>query len=108
MTLSDLYFAIGSDAGYMTQLFYVSGAKRGITNDINYSNDELDKLYFAQRTQSGAKRLRTLGLLQDILMDDLPRIPLLELPTLIAIRNDVTSWGPRLDEGMEIYNFRNV
>lgn len=94
----DQQVAIGTDAGYQSQLNYVSTENGGLDNSTNYVSTEFDDLYQQQRSETDEKkRLSILERMQELLMEDLPRIPILEVNTQIAVREGITGWAPRPD-----------
>ena len=85
----DLVFAIneqdkpiGVDAGYATQLFFVSPEAGGLNNMVNYRNPELDALWAEAKVEpDNAKRDALLAQIQDIMMRDVVWLPVVEFAT---------------------------
>lgn len=98
LSLLDQQVAIGTDAGYQSQLNFVSAEAGGLDNSTNYVSKEFDRLYEKQRVDlNSERRLRTLEQMQEILIEDLPRIPVVEFNTQIAVTAGTTDWAPRPD-----------
>jgi peptide/nickel transport system substrate-binding protein len=73
---------IGVDAGYATQLFFVSPESGGLNNMVNYRNPDLDALWAQARVEPDtAKRDALLVQIQDILMNDVVWAPVVEYST---------------------------
>jgi peptide/nickel transport system substrate-binding protein len=106
----DQNVSIVADAGYMTQLYFIPNTDGGLVNSENYDNPEVIALYQKQRTETGASRIAMLYQIQDILMDDLPEIPIAELPDQVAVRKGITDYSPRLEkaDNMDAYNTQST
>lgn len=84
---------IGPDADYTAQLYFVSTAKGGLNNMTNYSNATVDSLWKqALGMPNGATRNTVLAKLQQTLMATLPWIPLVMVPSEIAVAKGITNW----------------
>ena len=92
MFLADQDRPLGPDIGYCSLLFYVSKKNGGLNTPFAFSNDAFDALYKKSATSVGAARAATLGKMQDILMTDLPGIPVAEVQTQLAVRKGITGW----------------
>jgi peptide/nickel transport system substrate-binding protein len=90
--LRDLVRPFGPDVGYTSLLFYVTAEAGGLVNAGNYSNEEFDSEFFASQVTAGDERLGHLLRQQEIVMDELPLIPILERPSQIVLRNGLTCW----------------
>jgi peptide/nickel transport system substrate-binding protein len=106
MYLIDTEIVIGADAGYASLLQFVSTANGGQQNSENWVNDRFDALYFKQLLAHGRTRLKQLHEMQDILMSELPRIPIVESATQMAIRKGITGWSPDNVQGRDFATFR--
>ncbi len=81
---------IGVDAGYATQLFFVSPESGGLNNMVNYRNAEMDAIWSAARIEAdGAARDALLVDIQDILMRDVVWAPVVEYATQWAYSDQV-------------------
>ena len=73
---------IGVDAGYATQLFFVSPESGGLNNMVNYRNADMDAIWAQARVESEtAARDAMLAQIQDILMSDVVWGPVVEYNT---------------------------
>lgn len=91
MFIRDFDRPLVPDAGYTALLFYVSTAAGGLNNQIAYANDRVDELFGLSQQTVGDERLANLEELQDILMDELPVVPIAEVNTQVAM-------SPELDQ----------
>ena len=83
---------LGPDIGYCSLLWYVSKANGGLVTDSSYSNPAFDALYKISASTIGAPRLATMKKMQAILMNELPKIPMVEPKTQLAVAKDITDW----------------
>jgi peptide/nickel transport system substrate-binding protein len=90
--LRDLVRPFGPDVGYASLLFYVSTANGGLVNAGNYVNEEYDASFFASQQTAGDERLAHLKTQQEIIMDDLPLVPIVERPSQIVVKRGLTCW----------------
>ncbi len=107
--LTDHVKPIGVDAAYGILLSYVSAAKGGIMNAMNYSNEAVDGALFSTLNEADdAKRAATLAQIQETLMAELAMVPILEYKTHWATSADITGvvWHP--DNALHYYDFRPV
>ena len=105
--LTDHVKPIGVDAAYGILLSYVTAAKGGIMNAMNYSNEAVDNALFSTLNEADdAKRAATLVDIQETLMEELAMVPILEYKTHWATSADVTGvvWHP--DNALHYYDFR--
>ena len=93
MFLADQDRPLGPDIGYCSLLFYVSKKNGGLNTPFVYSNATFDALYKTSLTTVGAARATALAKMQDILMTELPGIPLAEVQTQLAVRKGITGWA---------------
>ena len=92
MFLRDRIRPFGPDAGYASQLLFVSNENGGALNAGRYSNEDVDNAFFASQNTIGAERETVLAELQDIVMEELPMIPIALVPSEIAVRKGITCW----------------
>ncbi len=107
--LTDHVKPIGVDAAYGILLSYVSAAKGGIMNAMNYSNEAVDNALFSTLNEADdAKRSATLAGIQQTLMEELAMLPILEYKTHWAVSDDIEGvvWHP--DNALHWYDFRPV
>lgn len=98
---------IGVDAGYATQLFFVSLDKGGINNMVNYANPDVDADWFKARVEPDtAKRNAILATIQDRIMQDVAWLPVVEYKTQWAMSSkiDGLSWSP--DNSVRFYDLK--
>lgn len=93
--INDQEKPIAPDAGYATQLFFVSADKGGLNNMVNYSNSRVDDLWLNQaRVESDpVRRNALLAEIQQILMDDVVWLPLVVWESQVALSDSVTGWA---------------
>ncbi|MDA0367413.1 MAG: ABC transporter substrate-binding protein [Proteobacteria bacterium] len=104
--LTDHVKPIGVDAGYGVQLSYVSTAKGGILNSMNYVNDTVDAKFFEMLVEGDvAKRNGLLVEIQDQLMIDVAVAPIVEFKTIWAISDKIkgVTWHP--DNSLHWYDY---
>jgi peptide/nickel transport system substrate-binding protein len=92
MWLHDYTRPIGTDAGYATLLWYVAKDKGGLITTENYNSQFVNDTFFKSQTTEGDERLELLGQIQERMMEDLPKVPIVELPSQLAVRKGVTGW----------------
>ena len=90
--LDDQDRPLGPDIGYCSLLWYVSKANGGLVTDSSYANPAFDALYKKSSLSVGAPRLATLKKMQEVLMSDLPKIPIVEPASQFAVRSDITGF----------------
>ena len=94
----DQQVAIGPDAGYQSQLNHVSAANGGLDNSVNYNSPEFDAIYLVQKVNPDVEsRREQLRQMQEILIEDLPRVPILERASQIAVTAGIRGWAPKPD-----------
>jgi peptide/nickel transport system substrate-binding protein len=92
---------LGPDVGYCSLLWFVSKKHGGLETESRYENPEFDALYKRSASTVGAARVPTLQKIQEILVRDLPKIPVVEVDSVVAVRKDITGWqGNTYDLGM--------
>ncbi len=104
--LTDHVKPIGVDAGYGVQLSYVSSAKGGILNSMNYVNDTVDAKFFEMLVEGDTgKRNALLAEIQDQLMADVAVAPIVEFKTNWAISDKIkgVTWHP--DNSIHWYDY---
>ena len=108
MFLSDADRPLGPDVGYCALLWYVSAAKGGLVTGLNYSNPAFDDLYAKSSTTTGAPRLAVLKQMQDTLMNDMPMIPIAEVPSQLAVGKTITNWKGMGLDGLSFFEFKTT
>ena len=93
MFIGDQDRPLGPDVGYCSLLFWVSKKNGGLNTPTAFNNPKFDALYKKSSTTVGASRNATLRQMQQILMTDLPAIPLAEVQSQIALRKGITGWA---------------
>lgn len=114
LTKHDLPFAmdsnehpIGPDADYTAQLYFVSASKGGINNNTNYNSTTVNNLWEqALSMPNGSARDTVLAKLQKVLMTNLPWIPLVIVPSEIAVAKGVTNWIGNPDTTLAYWAFK--
>lgn len=115
LVTKDLPFAIddqekpiAADAGYAIQLFFVTGAKGGLNNMMNYSNAKVDDLWLnkAKNEADADRRNELLGQIQDIVMDEVAWIPLVEWKTQVAMTMNLTDYAWTPDNAPQMVHWR--
>ncbi len=105
MSISDVEKAVGPDATYTLMLYFVSPAAGGVTNMVNYSNPEVDRLWGEARNEMDDARQRVLlQTLQDTIQRELAWVPILETRTQWAFRSTLhgITWHP--DNSVRFYD----
>jgi peptide/nickel transport system substrate-binding protein len=95
--INDQEKPIGVDAGYATQLFFVSPENGGLNNMVNYRNPELDAAWAEARVDPDpASRDATLLAIQEMLAADVAWLPIVEYNTQWAHKSGITGlrWYP--------------
>jgi len=85
------------DAGYATQLFFVSPESGGLNNMVNYRNPELDALWAEARVNPDpAARDAQLLTIQEMLAADVAWLPIVEYNTQWAFNDRLSGlkWYP--------------
>ena len=103
MFIRDQDRPLGSDVGYCSLLFYVSKAKGGLNSQSQFNNATFDAMYAKTTTTTGATRLALLSKMQDLLMDELPVIPIAETNSQLAVGKSISGWS---GETYDILNYR--
>ena len=99
--MNDTSRAIGVDAGFATQLFFVSVDKGGISNFSRYSNAEVDEIWSRAKVETDeAKRNAMLVEVQEIVAKDVYWISLAEYKIQYAFRDDIV--GTTLQPGQHL------
>jgi peptide/nickel transport system substrate-binding protein len=107
MFISDQDRPLGPDVGYCSLLFYVSKKNGGLNNSSAWVNPRFDNLYKLSSTTVGQKRLDVLHQMQDILMRDLPIIPVAEVPSQLAVRKGITNWAGTTYDILSYWEFKS-
>lgn len=77
------------DSAYYTQLWYVPTKDGGTTGLGNYNNPQVTALYNQAATTTGAQRNSLMGQAQDLLVKDLPQIPIAYTPLQVAVAKSI-------------------
>ena len=104
----DENLSIVADTGYMAQVFWVPKEAGGLLDSGNWPSKDMIKFYNLQKSSLGKKRLGYLAKMQDVMMSELPGIPIAEVNTLVAVRKDLTDWAPRLERAMTMEYWKTV
>jgi peptide/nickel transport system substrate-binding protein len=95
--INDQEKPIGVDAGYASQLFFVSPESGGLNNMVNYRNPEFDALWAGARVDPNAEtRTATLATMQQMLADDVTWLPIVEVASQWAFKSNISGlkWYP--------------
>jgi ABC-type transport system substrate-binding protein len=71
-----------------------------------YNNPAYDKLYAQSARTTGAPRLAALKKMQQIAMTDLPKIPIAQLDSQIAVGKNITGWEGDTQDLLRFWNFK--
>jgi peptide/nickel transport system substrate-binding protein len=107
MFLADQDRPLAPDVGYGSLLFFVSKDKGGLNTPFAYSNPEFDDLYAQSAAIAGEERLPILQQMQELLMRDLPGVPIAEPTSFIAVKAGVVNcWAGQPYDLLEFWYFR--
>lgn len=96
---------IGVDAGYATQLFFVSPESGGLNNMVNYRNADMDAIWAKARVEPDqAARDAMLAEIQDILMTDVVWGPVVEYNTQWAYSDRVKGLQWHADNSVRFFD----
>ncbi len=96
---------IGVDAGYATQLFFVSPESGGLNNMVNYRNAEMDAIWAGARVEADSSaRDAMLVEIQDILMSDVVWAPVVEYATQWAHSDRVKGLQWHADNSVRFFD----
>ncbi len=105
--LNDYDKAIGVDAGYTLQLFFVSVAKGGIANESDYSSPFVDETWPKARVETDpAKRNALLAAMQDQIMKDVAWLPIVEFKTQYALSQKLTGLSWQADSSERFFDLK--
>lgn len=91
--LDNFQVPIYPDAAYATQLDFASAANGGVNNNTDYENPQVqDLLTQSITTPIGPERDALLAQIQEILMTDLPWIPIVQTESRIGVAKGLTNW----------------
>ncbi len=103
--INDQEKPIGVDAGYATQLFFVSPENGGLNNMVNYRNAEMDAIWAGARVEGDtATRNSMLVEIQDILMRDVVWAPVVEYATQWAYSDSVKGMQWHADNSVRFFD----
>jgi peptide/nickel transport system substrate-binding protein len=98
---------IGVDAGYATQLFFVTAEKGGLNNMVNYSSAAVDDGWAKARVEpDNAKRNAMLAEIQKQLMADVAWLPVVEYKTQFAWSDKVSGIGWHPDNSIRFFDLK--
>ncbi len=103
MAIDDDANPIIPDAGYVAQVFYQSPSAGGLVDSQNYDNAAFNTLTTESIHANGSRRLALLKQLQQMLMEDLPAIPLADRRPSLALRKPLSGWLLRNDMDVPSY-----
>ncbi len=96
---------IGVDAGYATQLFFVSPESGGLNNMVNYRNAEMDAIWANARVEADSEaRDAMLVEIQDILMRDVVWAPVVEFATQWGYSDSVKGLQWHADNSVRFFD----
>ncbi|MCH8110806.1 MAG: ABC transporter substrate-binding protein [Proteobacteria bacterium] len=103
--LNDQEKPIGVDAGYATQLFFVTSEKGGLNNMVNFSNDTLDEVFAKVKVEGDEKvRDQMLAQIQDILAENVVWLPVVEFKTQWAFSDKLKGVTWHADNSIRWYD----
>jgi len=103
--INDQEKPIGVDAGYATQLFFVSPEAGGLNNMVNYRNPDMDAIWASARVEpDNAKRDAMLADIQEILMNDVVWAPVVEYATQWAYSSRVKGLQWHADNSVRFFD----
>jgi peptide/nickel transport system substrate-binding protein len=108
MFLDDQDRPLGPDVGYCSLLFWVSKKNGGLNTPSAYNNPQFDALYKKSSQTVGRTRLDALHQMQQILMRDLPEIPIAEPSSQIAVRKEITNWQGETYDILSFFEFKST
>lgn len=106
MFLRDYNRPLAPDVGYATLLWYVSQKNHGLEPSVNYASPKVDSLFAKSQATTGAARLAVLHQIQAQLMKDLPYVPIVEVPSQLAVRKGITGWRGNLYDLVPFWNLK--
>jgi peptide/nickel transport system substrate-binding protein len=105
--INDQEKPIGVDAGYATQLFFVTGSKGGLNNMVNYSSAMVDDGWAKARVEpDSAKRDAMLAEIQKQLMADVAWLPVVEYKTQFAWSDKISGIGWHPDNSIRFFDLK--
>ncbi|MEA2292143.1 MAG: peptide/nickel transport system substrate-binding protein [Solirubrobacteraceae bacterium] len=103
LSIYDFGTPYGADMSYAYNLFYLTAEKGGPINTGAYSNAKTDDLFVKSLSAVGEPRQKLLTEMQDILMTDLPSVPLVEWKQQIAVRKGLDCFVGHPDGGLRYW-----
>ena len=91
MFLQDHERPLAPDVSYSSELFFLSKDEGGLNVPSAYDNPDFDSLHLEQARTLGTPRLSILREMQEILMDELPHVPIAEPGSAIAVKAGVVN-----------------
>jgi len=105
MSIFDFSSPSVPDAGFVCSLLYQSQKSGGLVDPTNFANANFDKLSTQAKTATGAKRIALLHEMQDILMSELPTIPLVEALPIEAMAKPLQGWFVPTEATVPLYAY---
>jgi peptide/nickel transport system substrate-binding protein len=105
MSLSDVEKSVAPDITYTMMLYFLTPSAGGVTNMVNYSNPELDRMWAQARDEmDDAKQAAMLNSMQETIQRDLAWVPIMETRTQWAFRTGLhgITWHP--DNSVRFYD----
>lgn len=92
MFLRDYNRPLAPDVGYASLLWYVSKEGGGLEYSENWKSTEFDQLFVKSQGVTGDERKEVLGQMQEVLMQELPEVPIVESESQLAVKKGITGW----------------
>ena len=105
MSLFDFSSPSVPSASFLTKLLYQTPSSGGLVDPTHYSNKAFDALSTQAQSASGAQFTSLTTQMQNILMTDLPTIPLVEVRPVLAMAKPLTGWYLVLDATVPEYYY---
>jgi ABC-type transport system substrate-binding protein len=103
LALYDFGTPYGADMSYTYNLFFLTPAAGGPLNTGAFSNKTTDQLFVKSLSTVGEPRRELLRRMQQILMTDLPQVPLVEWKTQMAVRKGLQCFVGHPDTGIRFW-----
>jgi peptide/nickel transport system substrate-binding protein len=103
LALYDFGTPYGADMSYAYNLFFLTPAAGGPLNTGAFSNKTTDQLFVKSLSTVGEPRRELLRRMQQILMTDLPQVPLVEWKTQMAVRKGLQCFVGHPDTGIRFW-----
>jgi peptide/nickel transport system substrate-binding protein len=93
------------DALYMVQTFYVPNTAGGLIDEGNYNNDQVNQLTADGFTKVGDPRNAIAEQIQQIMMDELPAIPLAEVQAVAVVKKGISGYVPNDQQNVALFQY---